>query len=133
MPDDLYHRHILAWSEQQSERLRRVAAGERVNDVDRENVIEEIGSLGASELRAVRSLIQLALFQALNILAWPGHSARDHWRHEINSSCCRPGSSTSLAWRRNLICLSCFALPCGNSRKRRWTVRGLAQCPSAAP
>ena len=52
MPDDRYHRDILAWSDQQSERLRRVAAGERVNDVDWGNVIEEIESLGVRELRA---------------------------------------------------------------------------------
>ena len=34
MPDDLYHTDILGWSKAQAERLRRVAAGERVNDLD---------------------------------------------------------------------------------------------------
>jgi hypothetical protein len=85
MPDDLYHRDILAWSEQQSTRLRRVAAGERVNDVDWANVIEEIESLGASELRAVQSMLSLALLHGLKVLAWPGHSARNHWMHEISN------------------------------------------------
>jgi len=83
MPDDLYHHDILAWSEQQSARLRRVAAGERVNDVDWENVIEEIESLGASELRAAQAMLQLAMLHALKVVAWPGHSARNHWTHEI--------------------------------------------------
>ena len=83
MPDDLYIRDILAWSEQQSARLRRVAAGERVNDVDWENVIEEIESLGRSELNAVRSLLSQAMLHALKVLAWPRHSARNHWMHEI--------------------------------------------------
>ena len=73
----------MAWSEQQSSRLRRVAAGERVNDVDWENVIEEIESLGASELRAVQSLLRMAVLHALKIVAWPYHSAQNHWMHEI--------------------------------------------------
>lgn len=85
MPDDLYQRDILAWSEQQSARLRRVAAGERVNDVDWENVIEEIESLGASELRAVQSMLRLAMLHALKVLAWPGYSARNHWMQDITN------------------------------------------------
>ena len=32
MPDGLYDRDALAWAEQQAELLRRLAAGERVND-----------------------------------------------------------------------------------------------------
>jgi hypothetical protein len=43
MSDDLYDDDILWWSEQQAELLRRVAAGERVND---QVVIEEIESVG---------------------------------------------------------------------------------------
>ena len=40
---DLYEADILEWSEQQSRLLRRLAAGERVNDqVDWGNVVEEI-------------------------------------------------------------------------------------------
>jgi hypothetical protein len=47
MSDDLYDDDILWWSEQQAELLRRVAAGERVNDqVDWDNVVEEIEALG---------------------------------------------------------------------------------------
>ena len=47
MPDDLYSRDILAWSIAQAERLRRMAAGERVNDLDWANVIEEVEFRGA--------------------------------------------------------------------------------------
>ena len=46
MPDDLYERDILAWSERQAELLRRVANGERVNDVDWPHVVEEIADVG---------------------------------------------------------------------------------------
>jgi hypothetical protein len=52
MLDDLYDRDALAWSEHQAGLLRRVARGERVNEVDWEHVIEEIEDAGLSELLA---------------------------------------------------------------------------------
>ena len=58
MPDGLYERDALAWSERQADLLRRLAAGERLNEaVDWPNVIEEVQDVGLSELRAVRSLL----------------------------------------------------------------------------
>jgi hypothetical protein len=46
----LYDEDILAWSERQGTLLRRIAAGERVNepDLDWGNVAEEIESAGRS-------------------------------------------------------------------------------------
>lgn len=49
MPDDLYHRDFVAWSQAQAERLRRLAAGERVNDLDWGNLIEEVEDLGRAK------------------------------------------------------------------------------------
>lgn len=84
MPDDtLYHTDILAWSRAQAERLRRVAAGERVDDVDWEHVIEEMEEVGRSQLDAVRSFLQLTMLHALKVLAWPAHDAADHWTQAI--------------------------------------------------
>ncbi|GGG20551.1 hypothetical protein GCM10010964_05950 [Caldovatus sediminis] len=83
MPDDLYHRDILAWSRAQADRLRRVAAGERVNDVDWEHVIEEIEEVGNSELNSVRSHLRNALLHAFKVLAWPDDQAVNHWSGEI--------------------------------------------------
>ena len=66
MPDGLYERDALAWAEQQAALLRRVAAGERVNDVvDWAHVIEEVADGGLSELRACRSLLRQALAHLL--------------------------------------------------------------------
>ena len=81
---DLYDRDIVLWSEQQAEHLRRYAAGERVNsaDLDWPNIVEEIESVGNSELRAVESLLLQALAHALKIQAWPGARDVDHWRME---------------------------------------------------
>ena len=46
MPEDLYDRDVLAWSEHQATFPRRVARGERVNDIDWTHVVEEIGGRG---------------------------------------------------------------------------------------
>ena len=55
---DLYDTDILIWSERQGELLRRLARGERVNDqVDWENVVEEVESVGRDQLHAVESLL----------------------------------------------------------------------------
>jgi hypothetical protein len=82
MPDDLYWDDTLLWSEQQAARLRRVAAGERVNDVDWEHVIEEIEDVGKAELRACTSLLLKAIEHLLKLQGWPGHLANEHWRGE---------------------------------------------------
>ena len=55
MPDDLYDRDTLARSEHEPNLLRRVARGERVNEVDWEHVIEEIEDVGLSQRNAVQS------------------------------------------------------------------------------
>lgn len=57
----LYDADILLWSERQAALLRRVAAGERPNDLDWENVIEEVESVGRSEFQSVESLLEIAL------------------------------------------------------------------------
>ena len=86
MPDGLYERDALAWAEQQASLLRRLAAGERVNDaVDWPNVIEEVQDVGLSELRACRSLLRQALLHLLKLHAWPGSSAAAHWRDEVGA------------------------------------------------
>lgn len=84
MPDDLYDRDVLAWSEHQATLLRRLAAGERVNQsVDWTNVIDEVESLGRSELRSCESLLRQALVHLLKQHAWPASRSAVHWRAEI--------------------------------------------------
>ena len=81
---DLYEADILDWSERQAALLRRIAAGERVNDEapDWPNIIEEIESVGRSELRACESLLVQALLHELKIAAWPQSRDVPHWRAE---------------------------------------------------
>jgi hypothetical protein len=83
MPDDLYDRDALAWSEQQAALLRRVARGERVNDVDWDHVVEEIEDVGISELNAVHSYLDQILAHFLKLRGWPELDAEHHWRAEI--------------------------------------------------
>lgn len=81
---DLYDADILAWSERQSTLLRRVAAGERVNDADLDwpNILEEVESVGRSDLYAVESLLTQALLHLLKAQAWPLSAAVPGWRAE---------------------------------------------------
>ena len=83
MSDDLYERDVLAWSESQAALLRRLARGERVNDVDWEHVVEEIEDVGLSELNAVRSYLRLIMTHLLKLQAWPNDQAVPHWRGEV--------------------------------------------------
>ena len=83
MPDGLYEHDALLWSERQVALLRRLAAGERVNDaVDWPRVIEEVEDVGLSGLRACRSLLRQALIHLLKLHAWPDSPAVLHWRGE---------------------------------------------------
>ena len=84
--DGLYERDALAWAEQQADLLRRLAAGEAVNEaVDWPNVIEEVEDVGQSQLRACRSLLRPALVHLLKLQAWPDSLAAGHWREEAGA------------------------------------------------
>jgi hypothetical protein len=78
---ELYQDDILLWSERQSELLRRLASGERVNDqVDWENVIEEVESVGREQLHAVESLLLQAFVHMLKAEGWPLARDAENWR-----------------------------------------------------
>jgi len=86
VPDDLCRRDALAWAEQQAALLRRLAAGERLNEaVDWPNVIDEVQDVGLSELRACQSLLQQAMSHLLKLHAWPGSRSAGHWRCEAGA------------------------------------------------
>jgi len=77
-----YDTDILLWSEQQAALLRRLAAGERVNDaaVDWANIAEEIEDVGSNRLHAVESLLSQALRHMLKAEAWPLSRDAPGWR-----------------------------------------------------
>lgn len=80
---ELYDVDVLEWSEHQARLLRQHAAGEAGNEVpDWPNIIEEVESVGRSQLNAVRSLLRQALIHDLKCEAWPLVSYVPHWRAE---------------------------------------------------
>lgn len=80
---DLYDTDIVKWPEEQAALLRRLAGGERINgQIDWENVIEEVESVGRSEVKGVRSAIIHALLHDLKAEAWPLSRDVPHWRAE---------------------------------------------------
>jgi hypothetical protein len=66
MPDDLYGRDALAWSEHQAALSRCVARGDCVSGVDREHVIDEIETVGPRELHGAHSRLRLILVMSLS-------------------------------------------------------------------
>ena len=79
-----YHTDILTWSEQQAGLLRRVGAGEPINDqVDWDHVVEEIEALGQYQVDQVRSWLMQAMLHMLKVKAFPNSLAVDHWKAEM--------------------------------------------------
>jgi hypothetical protein len=75
---DVFDDDILVWSERQSDLLRRIAAGDPVNErPDWVNIIEEVESVGREQLHAVESLLLQAL---AHILGWPLARDVENWR-----------------------------------------------------
>jgi hypothetical protein len=127
MPDDLYERDFLAWSEQQAALLRRVAQGERVNGVDWPHVLEEIADLGVSELNAVRSLLRRAMLHLLKLHVWPGDQAARHWSVETG------GFLSDAASLFPRPCASASTFRRSTTARRRYCVGRLRRCRAARP
>jgi len=78
-----YDTDILLWSGRQAELLRRVTAGEPVNEApDWPNIVEEIESVGDEQLHTVTSLLLHALVHMLTAKAWPLSHEVPHWQSE---------------------------------------------------
>ena len=67
-----YDTDIVLWSEHQADLLRRLAAGERVNDqLDLAHIIEEIEDVGQSERRELSSRIATVIEHLIRLQASP--------------------------------------------------------------
>jgi hypothetical protein len=82
MPNDLYDRDVLAWSEHQADLLRRLAREEQVSGVDWEHVIDEIACVGRTELNDLCSYLCRMLVHLLKAHGWPDSPHANEWRAE---------------------------------------------------
>ena len=79
-----YDTDTVLWSERQADLLRRLAAGERVNNqVDWENVAEEIDSVGRSQRIALASHVRVVLELLMKLAASPSVEPRRGWRETV--------------------------------------------------
>ena len=80
-----YEADVYAWSERQGALLRRLAAGERVNDADLDwpNIAEEIESVGRSERSALSSHIANVLEHLIKLQISPATEPRAGWKETI--------------------------------------------------
>src|ERR1700759_5497914 len=80
-----YENDVYAWSLRQGALLRRLAAGERVNDADIDwpNIAEEIEPVGRSERGAVASRIRTIIEHLMKLQASPAIDPRAGWRATI--------------------------------------------------
>ncbi len=85
---DLYDADVLEWSEHQARLLRRHAAGEASNEApDWANIIEEIESVGQSQVDAVASWWFQAFLHDLKAEAWPLSRDAPTWRGDACGFC----------------------------------------------
>lgn len=77
-----YDVDIYAWSQRQGALLRRLAAGERVNDADLDwpNIADEIETVGRSERVAVRSHLSNIMEHLIKLQASPAVEPRAGWQ-----------------------------------------------------
>lgn len=79
-----YDTDTVLWSERQADLLRRLAAGEHVNEqVDWENVAEEIDSVGRSQRTALASHIRVVLEHLMKLDASPAIEPRRGWAETV--------------------------------------------------
>jgi hypothetical protein len=80
-----YDTDVSSWSERQGGLLRRIAAGERVNDADLDwpNIAEEIESVGRSERAALSSHIANAIEHLIKLQISPATAPRAGWTETV--------------------------------------------------
>ena len=108
MPDELYDRDVIAWSEHQADLLRRLARGERMNDVDWLHVVEEIEDVGLSQLNSVQSYLRQMLVHLLKGHGWPDHVSVPHCERRLRRSRPKRRNGSPRPCDRESISIGCM-------------------------
>src|SRR4051794_20507288 len=83
MSDTLYDTDFFEWTQEQSRRLRELAATRPNLPIDWENVAEEIESLGKSNVSAARSHLARIIEHLLKLEYSPAEPPRADWEHSV--------------------------------------------------
>lgn len=79
-----YDTDVLEWSARQADLLRRLAAGEQLNEqIDWPNVIDEVETVGRSERALLQNQIALVLEHLMKLQASPSTSSRNGWNISV--------------------------------------------------
>jgi hypothetical protein len=125
-----YDTDVLIWSEQQAALLRRLAAGEALNETpDWDNIAEEIDSLGRSETRACTSAIMQMLLHELKIAAWPNSTAVPGWTDEVAVQRMEAAEAFAPSMRRKIDVAKIYARALHEFRKMPATIDGQPPLP----
>jgi len=111
MPDDLprqgarpkgpdYDDDFYAWTQHQAQVMREMPIAD--NRFDRDNVVEEIETLGRSERDAVRSQVHRILEHFLKLQYSPAERPRAGWMASVNDARRILGDKLSAALRRDI-------------------------------
>jgi hypothetical protein len=78
------HADVVTWAERQAALLRRIGAGEKINDeVDWEDIAEEIESVGQSERRSLASQVRNVIEHLAKLEASPAAEPQADWRDTV--------------------------------------------------
>jgi len=80
----LYDRDFYLWTQQQARAMRRQHELRPNADIDWENLIEEVESLGRSDMRAVRSQLARIIEHLLKLEFSPAEAPRQKWAGSAN-------------------------------------------------
>jgi hypothetical protein len=79
-----YRNDVYGWSQDQAEALRDLRdRPDLPNALDLDHVIEEIESVGSSELASVQSYLRLVFVHLIKLALSPNPEPRSHWREEV--------------------------------------------------
>ncbi len=117
MPDSasLYDKDWYAWTQDQAARLRELPAASRPNGLDVENLAEEVESMGASQRRAIRSLLEQLYIHLLKMAFHPASNALLHWQAKVD------GFRIQIEGKSRIV--RCCVPACRSSRPRHGFAR----------
>ena len=130
MGDSLYETDFLTWTHRQAEALRRLPARADNAGLDLENLIEEVETLGRSEVDKVESaLFRLMEHAALVALAESDSRDQRHWAAEMAAFRLNAGRAYRPSMRQLLVSV----LPALWATARYVAARKLGHDPSVLP